>query len=99
VDLASQQVFVYLEVSGDKLMEGMYLEGEIESDRIKELAMIPKTALTRMRDVIAKRDGQLIEVPVQVEKLERNHLWISGLENGEEIVADVSEPVSGRIIN
>src|SRR6056297_1953168 len=98
VDLASQQVFVYLEVSGDKLQEGMYLEGEIDSKRIKELARIPKTALTRTRYVIAKRDGQLIEVPVQIEELERSHLWISGLENGEEIVADVSEPVSGRII-
>jgi len=98
VDLASQQVFVYLEVSGDNLQEGMYLEGEIDSKKIKELARIPKTALTRTRYVIAKRDGQLIEVPVQIEELERSHLWISGLENGEEIVADVSEPVSGRII-
>ena len=98
VDPASQQVFVYLEVSGDNLREGMYLEGEIESERTKELARIPKTALTRTRDVIANRDGQLLEVPVQIEELERSHLWVSGLENGEEIVEDVTEPVSGRII-
>ena len=98
VDSASQQVFVYLEVSGNNLREGMYLEGEIESERTKELARIPKTALTRTRDVIANRDGQLLEVPVQIEELERSHLWVSGLENGEEIVEDASEPVSGRII-
>ncbi|MDZ7721130.1 MAG: efflux RND transporter periplasmic adaptor subunit [Balneolaceae bacterium] len=98
VDPASQQVFVYLEVSGNNLREGMYLEGEIESERTKELARIPKTALTRTRDVIANRDGQLLEVPVQIEELERSHLWVSGLENGEEIVEDVTEPVSGRII-
>jgi len=44
----------------------MYLEGEIKSDRKMELARIPKSALLRTGDVLAKRDGSLAEVPVEI---------------------------------
>ncbi|WP_340102474.1 efflux RND transporter periplasmic adaptor subunit [Rhodohalobacter sp. 8-1] len=99
VDSSSQQVLIYLEVSGEKLREGMYLEGEIESETKRELARIPKSALLRTGGVLAKRDGNLVDVTVEIHDLERSHLWVSGLQNGDEIVMDVSEPVSGRIIN
>lgn len=99
VDPASQQVFVYLEVSGENLREGMYLEGEIETETKRELARIPKSALLRTGSVLAKREGSLTELTVGIEDLERSHLWVSGLQNGDEIVEDVSESVSGRIIN
>lgn len=99
VDLTSQQVLIYVEVSDNNLREGMYLEGEVESETKRELARIPKSALLRTGGVLAKRDGSLIEVTVEIQNLERSHLWVSGLQNGDEIVEDVSEPVSGRIIN
>jgi len=99
VDPASQQVFVYLNVLGEDLREGMYLEGEIESDSKRELARIPKSALLRTGSVLAKREGSLAEIPVEIIDLERSYLWIYGLQNGDEIVEDVSEPVGGRIIN
>lgn len=99
VDPTSQQVLIYLEVSGNNLREGMYLEGEIESETKRELARIPKSALLRTGGVLAKREGSLAEVPVEIHDLERSHLWVSGLQNGDQIVTDVSEPVSGRIIN
>jgi len=99
VDPASQQVFVYLQVSGEDLREGMYLEGEIQSDRRIVLARIPKSALLRTGDVLAKRDGSLDEVSVEIMDLERAYLWVRGLQNGDEIVEDVSEPAAGRIIN
>lgn len=99
LDPTSQQVLIYLEVSGNDLREGMYLEGEIETEIKRELVRIPKSALLRTGDVLAKREGSLIEVPVEIEDLERSHLWVSGLQNGDEIVEDVSEPVSGRIVN
>jgi len=99
VDPASQQVFVYLQVSGEDLREGMYLEGEIQSDRRIVLARIPKSALLRTGDVLAKRDCSLDEVSVEIMDLERAYLWVRGLQNGDEIVEDVSEPAAGRIIN
>lgn len=99
VNPPTQQVFIYLEVSGKNLREGMYLEGEIESETKRELARIAKSALLRTGGVLAKREGSLAEVPVEIHDLERSHLWVSGLQNGDQIVTDVSEPVSGRIIN
>jgi multidrug efflux pump subunit AcrA (membrane-fusion protein) len=99
VDPSSQQVFVYLEVAGENLREGMYLEGEIESDSKNELARIPKTALLRTGGVLVKTEGSLVEAPVQIENLDRSYLWVSGLKNGDEIVENASEPVAGRIIN
>lgn len=99
LDPASQQVYVYLEVSGKDLREGMYLESEIKSESNRELSRIPKSALLRTGDVLAKRDGNLAEVPVDIVDLERAYLWVRGLQNGDEIVEDASEPVAGRIIN
>jgi multidrug efflux pump subunit AcrA (membrane-fusion protein) len=99
VDPTSQQVLIYLEVSGEKLREGMYLEGEFESKTKRELARIPKSALLRTGRVLVKRDGSLAELAVEIHDVERSHLWVSGLQNGDEIIMDVSEPVSGRIIN
>lgn len=97
INPATQQVTVYLEVLGDDLREGMYLEGEFEPQGATELAKIPKTSLMRSSKVIVKREGSLKEVPVDVEKIEREVLWVSGLENGAEIVEDVTEPVGGLI--
>ena len=99
VDPASQQVMVYLEISGEGLREGMYLEGELETGNESELARIPKTALLRTGGVLANRDGIIKEVSVDVEHLGRETLLVRGLQTGDEIVADVSEPISGRIIN
>lgn len=99
VEPSSQQVLIYLEVMGNNLREGMYLEGEIESDNKRELARIPKTALLRAGGVLVKKEGILVENPIQIVNLERNHLWVEGLKNGDEIVEDTSEPVAGRIIN
>lgn len=99
VEPSSQQVWVYLDVTGESLREGMYLEGEIESDSRRELARIPKTALLRTGGVLVNKEGELVETPVQIINLERSYLWVEGLINGDEIVEDVSEPVAGRIIN
>jgi len=99
VDRASQQVPVYLQVSGENLREGMYMEGEIESDSKSMLARIPKSALLRTGSVLVEREESLTELPVEIRNLERNHLWVTGLQNGDQIVADVSEAAGGRIIN
>jgi membrane fusion protein, multidrug efflux system len=99
VELSSQQVQIYLEVTGNNLREGIYLEGEIESDNKRELARIPKTALLRTGGVLINKEGVLEETPVQIVNLERSHLWVEGLKNGDKIAEDVSVSVAGRIIN
>jgi multidrug efflux pump subunit AcrA (membrane-fusion protein) len=96
---SSQQVLIYLGVTGENLREGMYLEGEIESNIRRELARIPKSALLRTGGVLVNNEGVLEETPVQIVNLERSHLWVEGLKNGDKIVEDVSVSVAGRIIN
>jgi multidrug efflux pump subunit AcrA (membrane-fusion protein) len=97
VNPSSQQVTVYLEVAGEGLREGMYLEGEFELNKANQLAKIPKSSLTRNGRVFVKREGSVKEVSVDVVRLERDMLWVIGLENGAEIVADATEPVGGLI--
>jgi multidrug efflux pump subunit AcrA (membrane-fusion protein) len=99
IDPASQQVEVYVNVTGEGLRDGMFLEAEIDHKEPIEMARVPKTALLRTGSVLVKRDGRIEEIVVNIREIGRDMIWVKGLKNGDEIVADVSEPVAGRIIN
>ena len=67
VDVRSQTVEIYLEVGGNGIREGMYLEGLLETGDPIEIAEIPKSALLRNGFVYAVMDGVTRQVPVQVQ--------------------------------
>ncbi len=76
----------------------MYLEGVLPISDGIDLAMIPKSALLRTGNVYAIRDEVIREVAVDVAEIEKEWIWVSGLNEGDEIVEDANRALSGLII-
>ncbi len=98
VDPRSQSVEIYLEVTGNGIREGMFLEGFLEAGDPKELTEIPKSALLRNGYVYAVADGVIRQVPVHVTDVGHETVWVSGLTDGEQIIRDAGMAMTGFII-
>jgi membrane fusion protein, multidrug efflux system len=98
VEVRSQTVEIYLEVGGNGIREGMYLEGLLESRDPVEIAEIPKSALLRNGFVYAVVDGVTRQVPVQVTDVGHDNVWVTGLENGDRIIRVAGIAMTGQII-
>lgn len=98
VDGRTQSVEIYLELSGDELREGMYLEGSMASGEKTAQAAIPKTALLRTGHVYLKKDGAIHLTPVEVMDVEREQVWVRGLNDGDQIVRTANRPLGGVVM-
>ncbi len=98
VDVRSQTVEIYLEVGGNGIREGMYLEGLLETRDSIEIAEIPKSALLRNGFVYAVMDGVIKQVPVQVTDVGHETAWVTGLTDGDLIIRDAGVAFSGQLI-
>ncbi|MCC5941842.1 MAG: HlyD family efflux transporter periplasmic adaptor subunit [Balneolaceae bacterium] len=98
VDVRSQTVEIYLDVGGNGIREGMYLEGLLESGEPVEIAEIPKSALLRNGFVYAVMDGVTRQVPVQVTDVGHETVWVTGLTDGDQIIRDAGVAISGQLI-
>jgi multidrug efflux pump subunit AcrA (membrane-fusion protein) len=98
VDPTSQMIYVYLKVNGKNLREGMYLEGLFKSDTEINSARIPKSALLRTGQVYIANTDKIELKPVQVLSVGKKYIRVSGLENGDRIVADAEIAYAGLIL-
>ncbi|TVP98653.1 MAG: efflux RND transporter periplasmic adaptor subunit [Balneolaceae bacterium] len=98
VDVRTQTVEIYLEVRGNGIREGMYLEGLLETGDPIKIAEIPKSALLRNGFVYAVMDGVTRQVPVQVTDVGHETVWVTGLSDGDEIIRDAGIAMTGQII-
>lgn len=98
VDPRSQSVEIYLQVHGDGIREGVYLEGQLETGEPVEITEIPKSALLRNGHVYVVEEGAVRQVPVQVVDLGHHTVRVTGLEGRVELIRDASGTMSGRII-
>ena len=95
LDPKTQMVSIYLSVEGDDLIEGMYLEGALPSKKGIFLARIPRSALSRTGDVYVVENDAIKQSPVEVMNIENEHIWVSGLRNGDRIVVNAKPAYSG----
>lgn len=95
VDSGTLMVEIYLDVEGNGLREGMYLEGVLPLSDGSDLARIPKSALLRTGHVYVNRNGVIREVAVAVSEIEKEWIWVSGLNEGDEIVANANRALAG----
>ena len=91
IDAASQTVPVYIGVRGENLREGMYLQGSAEAMEMQEVAEIDRDLLLNEREVyIVENDSLLRLHPVDVRKVNRETVIVSGLPDGAQLL--VSDP-------
>ena len=97
VDPASQSVGIFLEVRGENLKEGMFLEGVIEGESGEELmAEIPRDIVNRNNQVYVVEDSIVRLAKVSPVRYLSQTVWVKGLENGQMVVGEsVDEPLEG----
>jgi multidrug efflux pump subunit AcrA (membrane-fusion protein) len=83
IDPNTQTVFVYLNVSGPNLREGMYLRGQIKGRLIEDALEIPRDLIVDQNSVfLIGKDSTLVVQPIEVMSMTEEKAIIKGLENG-----------------
>lgn len=92
LDQTTQTVKVYIGVQGKDLIEGMYLEANIEARSEKGAIELPRNLLNNEKEVFAVEDGKLVIKQVTPVYYTDKTAVVKGLADGTQIV---SKPLPG----
>ena len=89
VDPTTQSVNIYIRFSpNQQILEGQYLRVEIPGTRIKDVMEIPRMAVYNQNEVFVVADSVILARKIQVEKLNNETLYFTGLPEGEMVVTE-----------
>ncbi|MEM6763851.1 MAG: efflux RND transporter periplasmic adaptor subunit [Bacteroidota bacterium] len=91
VDPATQSVNVYIGFSSGtrKVYEGQYLTVQIPGTRVRDVMEIPRNAVFNQNQVYVVNDSSQLNIKsIQIEKLNDETLYFSGLSQGENVVTE-----------
>lgn len=93
----SQSVDVFMGITQSpslRIFDGMYVQVEIKAGRISQAIKVPRKALIDENHIYTVKDGFLIRREIRTELKSDEFYYVSGLENGTEIVVEaMSNPV------
>ncbi len=92
VDQASQTITTFIEVSGDDLREGQYLEAELDAKQESNALEIDRSLLLEDNQIYVVRDSILDVLDVRPVYFSDKKVVLKDIPNGETIV---SKPVAG----
>lgn len=92
IDQASQTLKVFIQVAGEGLKEGMYLEADLQAKTEQNAFEISRKLLVNNENVYQVKDTVLMLTPVRTVYFSDQTAVIKGLENGTKIL---SKPVPG----
>ncbi len=87
IDRNSQTGTIYLQLSGDDLEEGMYLEATVQAREEENAYRIDRKLLREGNRVFVVRDGKLVTLQVQPVFFEPQTVVIRGLPDGSQLLA------------
>lgn len=86
IDQSTQNLPVYISVSGSGLKDGMYLKGEIGGSSLSDVYKIPKSAFVTPTTVFVVQDSTIVsKVITSVKRLE-DEILVKGLTPDDQIV-------------
>ncbi|MEM9985497.1 MAG: HlyD family efflux transporter periplasmic adaptor subunit, partial [Bacteroidota bacterium] len=90
VDAQTQSVNVYINFNplNQVVYEGQYLRTEMPGKRKLEVMEIPRNVVVNQNEVYVVQDSMLHIKPVRIEKLNKETIYISGLDQGEFVVME-----------
>ncbi len=99
IDQASQTVKTFIQVDGEELREGMYLEANLVAKKEKDAYEMPRKLLVNNESVYILKDSVLDLVKVDPVYFKESSVVIKGLENGTEVLAkNVPGAYAGMIV-
>ncbi|MCV9385598.1 efflux RND transporter periplasmic adaptor subunit [Reichenbachiella ulvae] len=87
VDATTQTVKIYIEVKGENLKEGLYLEAHIDGQNVNNAFEFDRKLLVEGSKIYGVKDGKLYLTPVEILHKTQSTVVVSGLKDGEEIIA------------
>jgi len=91
IDPNSQTVKVFINVWGDRLMEGMYLKAEIDGKVVENVFEVPRRAIVDNNFIYTIKDSLFGKKKINILKLYDLTALINGLDSGTVVV---SEPLT-----
>ncbi len=91
VNPTTQSINVYISLnstSKNPLYKGEYLEAIFGGIKLFNVMEIPRKAVFNQNEVFIVKDGLLEKREIIIEKINKDKIYLSGLENGVEIVAE-----------
>jgi len=92
VDTATQTIKAFIEVSGEQLKEGQYLEVALEAKNEENAFEVSRNLLVENSKLYIVKDSVLDLVPINLIYENKNTVVIKGLKNGTQLLA---KPVPG----
>lgn len=87
VDRMTQTVMVYIELRGEELREGMYLEAVMSGEEIEDSMEISRSLLVNESKVYVVKDGVLDLINITVVFFNEKTVIVKGLEDGQQLVS------------
>ena len=91
VNPTTQSINVYVALnstSKNPLYKGEYLEAKFGGIKLFNVMEIPRKAVFNQNEVFIVQDGLLEKREIVIEKINKDKIYLSGLENGVDIVAE-----------
>ena len=87
IDPTTQNLPVYISVSGKGLSEGMYLNGTIIGDRIDNVYAIPQDLVFEQNKIFVVRDSTVMKSEIQVINKTENVYYIRGVDSSDAVIS------------
>ncbi|WP_299713246.1 HlyD family efflux transporter periplasmic adaptor subunit [uncultured Tenacibaculum sp.] len=95
IDQTSQTVQIFIQVKGDGLREGMYLEANVTTKSVPEAIEVNRKLLVENKSVYVVKNNALDLIAIKPVHFNENTVVIEGMVNGEQLV---SKPVAGAYV-
>lgn len=87
IEEKTQTQKVFITINSSSLNEGMFLNGKITTKSLDNVVALPRKLLINGNQVYIVNDGKLELKQVEVAKINNNQMYVRGLEDGMEILA------------
>ncbi len=88
MDPTTQTIKVYVQISGQNLSDGMYLEAEIYGKIIPNSTLVPRKAIVNNSFVYVNLDGKLGTIDVNILALGSEYAYINGIDARANIISE-----------
>ncbi|UTW62968.1 HlyD family efflux transporter periplasmic adaptor subunit [bacterium SCSIO 12741] len=89
IDQTTQTLKVFVQLKGENLREGMYLTGSVITDDFPNAVEVPRELMVDLNKMYLVQDSLLILSEVNLIKIGKNRVVISGLKDGDVILNQV----------
>ncbi|MBU1099306.1 MAG: efflux RND transporter periplasmic adaptor subunit [Bacteroidetes bacterium] len=91
IDRATQMIKVFIRSNDMSLKDGMYVTAKVESGELKNVSIVPRSAVNQEDEVYVLKDNSASPCKVEIVKSLGNNIYVKGLEENDEVLSEHSD--------